>query len=219
MFLSCESLTKTYMVGEQKITALDHVDFSVEKGEFVAIVGESGSGKSTLLNMIGMIDRPTEGRIFLNRYYDEMDEKEKAGFRNRELGYVFQSFFIEPGYSVFKNVELPLLIQGVSKAERRKRAEEALDRVGLRKRINNRAADLSGGERQRVSIARALVTEPSLLLADEPCGNLDSVNTEEVLRLFEELNRSGTTILLVTHSAAEAERAGRIVRLRDGRVI
>lgn len=219
MFLTCEKLTKTYYVGGQKLTALDAVDFSVEQGEYVAIVGESGSGKSTLLNMIGMIDCPTEGRIFLNRYYDEMSEKEKAQFRNRELGYVFQTFFIEPSYSVFRNVELPLLIQGLPGNERKQRVAEALERVGLSGRAKNKGGDLSGGERQRVSIARALVINPSLLLADEPCGNLDSKNTNDILNLFDELNRKGTTILMVTHSDADARRANRIVRLMDGRVV
>ncbi len=219
MFLSCEKLSKNYWVGDQKVTALDQVDFFVEKGEYVAIVGESGSGKSTLLNLIGMIDTPTEGRIYRNRFYDEMSEIEKARFRNKELGYVFQSFFVEPSYSVFRNVEIPLLIQGIDKEIRKKKVEEALESVGLVHRANHKASDLSGGERQRVCIARAIVTGPSLLLADEPCGNLDSNNTKGVLDLFQKLNDEGTTILMVTHSEIDAQRAKRIVRLMDGRIL
>ena len=213
----CKNISKVFGAHTK---ALQNVSINIKEGEYVALVGKSGSGKSTMLNIIGLIDIPTEGEVYLNsKPVCNMKEKEKAKIRNIEIGYVFQSFYLEKAYPVYKNVEMPLLIANVSKKERKKRVEEALEKVGLLHKKNEIAKNLSDGEQQRVSIARALVNNPEIILADEPCGNLDSENTENIMHILEKLNKEGKTIVLVTHSKEEAERARRKITLKDGRII
>src|SRR5437016_5394465 len=214
-------IVKTYDLGLSKVPALRDVHISIERGEFVAIVGQSGSGKSTLMNIIGCLDVPTEGRYKLSgRDVSSLSDDELADVRNLEIGFVFQSFQLLPRASALENVELPLVYRGVSKKERRDRAVEALGMVGLEDRVKHKAAELSGGQRQRVAIARALVTQPSLLLADEPTGNLDSRTGEEIMELLSALNRDrGLTIVLVTHEADVAGWARRRVVFRDGLIL
>lgn len=213
----CKHISKTFSTHTK---ALQDVSIHIKKGEYVALIEKSGSGKSTMLNIIGLIDTPTEGEVYINgKMVCKTTEKEKAGIRNSEMGYVFQSFFLEKAYTVYKNVEMPLIIADVPKKERKKLVQESLDKVGLLHKEKELAKNLSGGEQQRVSIARALVNNPNIILADEPCGNLDSENTENIMRIFEELNRDGKTIVLVTHSKEEADRAGRKIALKDGRII
>ena len=200
--------------------ALSGVNLQIEDGEFVAIVGESGSGKSTLLNLIGQIDTPSGGEIIVNgKTATKLPEKEVAAMRNKTFGFVFQSFFLEPTYAVAQNVEIPLLLGGVKKAERAERVAAALHKVGLAEKAKNKAADLSGGEQQRVAIARAIVNDPPVIIADEPCGNLDTKNGDKIMQLLKELNGEGKTVLMVTHSAEHAKWAKRIIKLCDGKVI
>lgn len=197
--------------------ALNGVSFDVKKNEYIAIMGPSGSGKSTLMNMIGCLDTPTSGEYILNNNrVSEMDDAELAEVRNREIGFVFQTFNLLPRTSCLANVELPLIYAGVKSADRKERAQEVLTKVGLGDRVDHKPNELSGGQRQRVAIARALVNNPSILLADEPTGNLDSKTGEEIMLLFEELYRQGNTIILVTHENEIADHSRRIVRLRDG---
>jgi len=204
-------------VGEEKVRALRGVTFSIERGEYVGIMGPSGSGKSTLMNLIGCLDTPTAGSYFLNGHaVQEMSDDDLARVRNREIGFVFQTFNLLPRTSALQQVELPLVYSGVPRKERRERAERALEHVGLSDRAHHNPNELSGGQRQRVAIARALVTTPALLLADEPTGNLDSTTGEEIIRLFDELNAQGNTIIVVTHEEDIAERMRRIIRIRDG---
>jgi len=218
--IELEHIVKTYDLGLSKVPALRDIHFPIERGEFVAIVGQSGSGKSTLMNIIGCLDVPTAGRYRLSgRDVSTLSDDELADVRNLEIGFVFQSFQLLPRASALENVELPLVYRGVSKKERRDRAVEALKMVGLEDRMKHKPAELSGGERQRVAIARALVTQPSLLLADEPTGNLDSRTGEEIVGLFLELHGRGNTIVLVTHEPRLAARCPRAVRLVDGLVI
>jgi len=192
----------------------------VRRGEYVAIMGPSGCGKSTLMNLLGCLDTPDSGRYWLNgKLVSELSELELAHVRNREIGFVFQTFALLPRQSALANVEMPLVYAGVRAAERRRRAREALLKVGLDDRASHRPAELSGGQRQRVAIARALVTGPALLLADEPTGNLDSATGAEILTLFDALHQTGNTIVLVTHERAVADRAGRTIQLRDGLVV
>lgn len=211
------NITRYYQMGDTTVRALNGVSFDVFRNEYIAIMGPSGSGKSTLMNMIGCLDTPTSGEYILNNNrVSEMNDAELAEVRNREIGFVFQTFNLLPRTSCLANVELPLIYAGVKASERRKRAIEVLEKVGLGDRVDHKPNELSGGQRQRVAIARALVNKPSILLADEPTGNLDSKTGVEIMHLFEELYRQGNTIILVTHENEIAEHARRIVRLRDG---
>jgi putative ABC transport system ATP-binding protein len=218
--IELDHIVKTYDLGLSKVPALRDIHLSLERGEFVAVVGQSGSGKSTLMNILGCLDVPTAGRYRLSgRDVSELSDDELADVRNLEIGFVFQSFQLLPRASALENVELPLIYRGVPKKERRSRAKDALELVGLGDRMTHKPAELSGGQRQRVAIARALVTQPSLLLADEPTGNLDSRTGEEIVRLFHDLHGRGNTIVLVTHEPKLAARCPRAVRLVDGLVI
>jgi putative ABC transport system ATP-binding protein len=219
MLIEMRDIEKTYVVGEEKIRALRGVTFSIDRGEYVAIMGPSGSGKSTLMNLIGCLDTPTGGEYLLNgTQVQSMTDDDLARIRNREIGFVFQTFNLLARTSALAQVELPLVYSGLPKKERRERAEKALERVGLSDRSHHNPNELSGGQRQRVAIARALVTGPSLLLADEPTGNLDSATGEDIMRLFRELNDQGNAIILVTHEEDIAAHARRIIRIRDGRI-
>jgi len=210
-------LARHYMMGETIVRALNGVTLNVEENEYIAIMGPSGSGKSTLMNMIGCLDTPTSGEYILNgNRVSELEDAELAQVRNREIGFVFQTFNLLPRTDCLSNVELPLIYSGIKSSERKKRATETLTRVGLGDRVDHKPNELSGGQRQRVAIARALVNNPSILLADEPTGNLDTKTGEEIMNLFEELYRAGNTIIVVTHENEIAEHARRIVRLRDG---
>ena len=218
--IELDHIVKTYDLGLEKVHALKDIHFSIERGEFVAIVGQSGSGKSTLMNIIGCLDVPTGGTYRLsNRDVGTLSDDELADVRNLEIGFVFQSFHLLPRASALENVELPLIYRGTSARERKERAQQALAQVGLEDRMKHRPSELSGGQKQRVAIARALVTQPSLLLADEPTGNLDSATGEEIVRLFMQLHALGNTIILVTHEPKLAARVPRAVRLVDGLVV
>lgn len=210
-------LTKMYQMGQTEVHALAGVSFDVKENEYIAIMGPSGSGKSTLMNMIGCLDTPTSGEYILNdNRVSQMDDAELAEVRNREIGFVFQTFNLLPRTSCLANVELPLIYAGMRSADRKRVAREVLTKVGLGDRVDHKPNELSGGQRQRVAIARALVNNPSILLADEPTGNLDTKTGEEILLLFEELYRQGNTIIVVTHEQEIADHARRIIRLRDG---
>jgi putative ABC transport system ATP-binding protein len=218
--IELRGIHKIYDMGAERVSALAGVDLDIQRGEYVAIMGASGSGKSTLMNLIGCLDTPTEGSYRLNgQAVETMNDQELAAVRNREIGFVFQTFNLLARTDALHNVELPLIYSGAPRKERRKRAEEALRRVGLGDRMGHQPNELSGGQRQRVAIARALVNQPSILLADEPTGNLDSATSEEIMRLFAELHAGGNTVLLVTHEAEIAVHARRRVVLRDGRVM
>jgi len=213
-------LTKIYRVGVETIHALRGLDLTIERNEMVAIMGSSGSGKSTLMNMLGCLDRPTGGTYLLNgRDVSRMNAKELAQVRNEEIGFVFQSFELLPRQTALENVELPLIYASGGWRGRRQRALAALERVGLAKRVDHRPNQLSGGQRQRVAIARAILNKPSILLADEPTGNLDSATTAEILALFRQLHSEGQTVIIVTHEDEVAAHCQRVVRLRDGRVL
>jgi putative ABC transport system ATP-binding protein len=215
-----EGLTRRYPMGKAVIHALRGIDLVIGRNEYVAIMGPSGCGKSTLMNILGCLDTPDDGRYWLNgRLVSAMGDQELARVRNREIGFVFQTFALLPRLSAVANVEMPLVYGGVRAAERRRRAMQALAGVGLADRADHSSAELSGGQRQRVAIARALVTGPSLLLADEPTGNLDSTTGAEIIALFDGLHASGNTIVMVTHEREVAARAGRTILLRDGRVV
>jgi len=213
-------LTRDYPMGGEVVRALRGVDLEIPRNEFVAIMGPSGSGKSTLMNLIGCLDTPTSGQYWLaGTEVSRMSDDELARVRNQQIGFVFQTFNLLPRASSLHNVELPLIYAGLRAKERRARAEHSLDAVGLADRMEHKPAELSGGQRQRVAIARALVTEPSIILADEPTGNLDSTTSEEIMRVFEDLHRtSGQTIVMVTHEADIAKHAERVVTLHDGRI-
>lgn len=214
-----EGLTKHYELGAETVRAVRGVDLEIRRGEFVAVMGPSGSGKSTLMNMIGCLDTPTEGQYWLNgQLVSELSDDELARVRNREVGFVFQTFNLLPRATALHNVELPLIYAGVGAKERHRRAAEKLEMVGLGDRKDHRPPELSGGQRQRVAMARALVNEPALLLADEPTGNLDSVTAHEIINQLADLNRQGQTILLVTHEHDIAAFARRQVHLKDGLV-
>jgi putative ABC transport system ATP-binding protein len=214
-----EDLWKVYQLDEQEVEALRGVSFTIERSEFVAIMGPSGSGKSTLMNLLGCLDTPSRGTYELNgKLVSSMSEDELAYVRNREIGFVFQVFNLLPRASAFRNVELPLIYSGVKKAVREDKARQALERVEMKARMSHRPAELSGGERQRVAIARALVNEPSLLLADEPTGNLDSRTGREILNLFHKIHGQGNTIIMVTHDREVADQAQRIIHIRDGEI-
>jgi putative ABC transport system ATP-binding protein len=212
-------LWKTYVMGDQTINAVAGIDLEIRRGEYVALMGPSGSGKSTLMNLIGCLDSPTKGEYFINgRLVSEMEDDELAQIRNKEIGFVFQTFNLLPRASSLHNVELPLIYNGTPPAERIERAKTALAAVDLEKRMMHKPNELSGGQRQRVAIARALVNKPSIILADEPTGNLDTATGNEIMALFERLYQEGNTIVLVTHELDIAMHAHRIVHIRDGKV-
>jgi putative ABC transport system ATP-binding protein len=218
--IDLKAVSKVYGSGDTVVRAVDGIDLIVERGDYVAVMGASGSGKSTLMNIIGCLDAPTKGRYLLDGVDTRrLDEKRQATVRNRKIGFIFQSFNLIARTSAQSNVELPLAYAGVKAAERRRRAVEALGRVGLGDRAHHVPSQLSGGQQQRVAIARAIVTNPVLLLADEPTGALDSHSTEEVLALFDDLNVSGRTVVVITHEEEVAEHAKRVLRMRDGRIL
>jgi len=218
--IELRQVRRAYDMGAERVHALAGVDLDIERGEYVAIMGPSGSGKSTLMNLLGCLDRPTSGSYRLDGVAVEtLNDVELAAIRNREIGFVFQTFNLLPRTSALENVELPLIYAGHPRRERREQARRALERVQLADRAEHQPNELSGGQRQRVAIARALVNEPSILLADEPTGNLDSATSAEILRLFDELHDQGNTVILVTHEPDVAEHAERRIVLRDGRVL
>jgi putative ABC transport system ATP-binding protein len=218
--IELRGFAKSYQMGAETIRALAGVDLDIEKGEYVAIMGASGSGKSTLMNLIGCLDTPTAGTYRLNQQpIEHASQDELARIRNREIGFVFQTFHLLPRTTALQNVELPMIYARVPRAECRRRAAEALERVGLEDRMGHHPNELSGGQRQRVAIARALVNQPSILLADEPTGNLDSTTSEEIMALFDQISRAGDTVIMVTHEAEIAAHARRRVVMRDGRVL
>ncbi len=215
--IDIEGVKKIYDLGAEKIHALDGVSLKIERGEYIAIMGPSGSGKSTIMNILGCLDTPTSGSYYFeDEEVSEMDDNQLAGIRNEKIGFVFQTFNLLPRISSLQNVELPLIYGGVSLESRRERAELVLERVGLGDRMNHKPNELSGGQRQRVAVARALANEPSIILADEPTGNLDSKTGEEIMVLFNQIHEAGNTIIIVTHEEYIAENAHRIIRLHDG---
>jgi len=221
VLIKTENLWKIYEIGNEKVQvqALRGVDLEVEKGEYLAIMGPSGSGKSTLMNMIGCLDTPTQGKYYLNsRLVSQMNDDELAFIRNKEIGFVFQTFNLLPRATALHNVELPLIYNGTESKERLEKAKKALKIVDLEGRVTHKPNELSGGERQRVAIARAIVNNPSLILADEPTGNLDTVTGAEIMKLFDRLHSEGNTVVIVTHEPDIAKYADRIVHIRDGKI-
>ncbi len=217
VLISMEDISKTYKMGENYVAALKDVSLEIHSGEFVAFLGPSGSGKSTLMNIIGCIDTPDSGKYYLaGKNVAELNDDEQAEIRNRQIGFIFQQFNLLPKYLAVQNVELPLLLRGVTRNEARMAAEEVLEKVGLKERANHKPSELSGGQQQRVAIARALVGNPGIILADEPTGNLDSKSGDEIMGLISELNAQGHTIILITHDVEVARLANRILRMRDG---
>ena len=217
--IHAEDLWRTYQMGAEEIQALRGVTFEIQKGEYVAVMGPSGSGKSTLMNLVGCLDTPSKGRYVLRgKVVSEMNDDELAAVRNREIGFVFQTFNLLPRATALHNVELPLVYAGIPKEKRLEQAKHALEMVDLADRMTHKPNELSGGQRQRVAVARALVMNPSILLADEPTGNLDSATGEEIMRLFERLHEQGHTIILVTHEKDIADHARRTISIRDGRI-
>ena len=217
--IELNDVSKLYLVGEEEVRALDHASMHIYPGEFVSIIGPSGSGKSTLMNIIGCLDTADAGRYLLDGIpIEDYTENELARVRNRKIGFVFQNFNLIAKLNAEENVELPLIYQGVKKAERRERVDQALSRVGLEKRAKHLPTELSGGQQQRVAIARAIVTRPSLILADEPTGNLDSKTGEEIMEIFHELHSQGNTIVLITHDDEVARQAARSIHILDGHV-
>jgi len=215
-----KNIYKIYKMGEAEVRAVDGVSFKIEKGEFVAIVGQSGSGKSTCMNIIGALDVPTSGEYLLNgKDISHYTDNQLAEIRNRMLGFIFQQYNLIAKLNVYENVELPLLYSNMNAEERKKRVIESLERVGLKDRVHHMPNQLSGGQQQRVSIARALATHPSIILADEPTGALDSKTGKEVLQFLKELNAEGNTVVLITHDLTIAEEARRIIRIQDGKII
>lgn len=218
--ITLRAVSKHYTMGQHEVRALDHIDLSIGSNEYVAVTGSSGSGKSTMMHILGCLDRPSSGEyLFKGRDITELDENELADIRNLHIGFVFQSFNLMNRISALGNVMQPMIYRGMSYNDRRRLAEQCLDRVGLAHRMSHVPTQLSGGQRQRVAIARALITRPSILLADEPTGNLDSTTTTEILRLFDDLHAEGQTIIMVTHEAEIAAHCRRVVQLKDGRVL
>jgi putative ABC transport system ATP-binding protein len=217
MLISIKHLNKTYIMGAEKVEALKDVTLEIEKNEYVALMGPSGSGKSTLMNLLGCLDSPTDGEYWLNGIeVSTMDDGELAEVRNKQIGFVFQTFNLLPRLSSLENVALPLVYAGLGKEERLEKARKTLEAVGLGDRVMHKPNELSGGQRQRVAVARALVNDPAIILADEPTGNLDTKTSYEIMGLFEQIHRAGNTVILVTHEQDIAMHAHRIVRLRDG---
>jgi putative ABC transport system ATP-binding protein len=217
--LTMNQITKAYSMGNEDQIVLKQIDLEVRKGDFLAVLGPSGSGKSTLMNIIGCLDSPSSGNYVLsNQPINELGEKELAAIRNKEIGFVFQQFQLLPRLSALQNVELPLVYAGINEKERKKRAKEILRRVGLEDKIQNRPNQLSGGQQQRVAIARAMVTEPTILLADEPTGALDQKTGQQIMKLFQEINHEGKTIIMITHDIEIAQHANRIVHILDGQL-
>ena len=219
MLIKVEGVKKIYDVGVQRIAAVAGVDLEIAENEYVAVMGPSGSGKSTFMNILGCLDTPSDGRYWLNgREVSNLSDDDLAYIRNKEIGFVFQTFNLLPRATALQNVELPLIYGGVAAAERRRRASEALERVGLTDRATHRPNELSGGQRQRVAIARALVNRPSIILADEPTGNLDSRTGEEIMQIFDSIHEAGNTIVMVTHEEHIAKHSKRVIKLLDGRI-
>jgi putative ABC transport system ATP-binding protein len=218
--IDLKSIVRTFQVGDQTVRALDDVNISIGTGAYVAIMGPSGSGKSTLLNVVGLLDRPSTGTYLLDgRETTSLDDEELADTRAHKIGFIFQSFHLIPRLTAFENIELPLVLAGVAPAERRPRVQQLLDSLGLTPRAHHRPSQLSGGQRQRVAIARSMIMKPSVLLADEPTGNLDHASGADVLAAIEALNAQGLTLVVVTHDTEVANRAKRIIRMRDGKVV
>ena len=220
MLIEIKDLTKIYSLGDIEVPALNGINISIEKNEYLAIMGPSGSGKSTMMNIIGCLDVPTEGKYHLNNQdVSKLTDDELAVIRNKEIGFVFQTFNLLPRADALHNVELPMIYSGINRAQRRQMAMDALERVGLGDRVHHKPNELSGGQRQRVAIARALVNNPSIILADEPTGNLDSKTGEEIMEVFEQLHEAGNTIILITHEEYIANHSNRAIRLLDGLVL
>jgi putative ABC transport system ATP-binding protein len=217
MLISIKHLNKTYIMGAEKVEALKDVTLEIKKNEYVALMGPSGSGKSTLMNLLGCLDSPTQGEYWLNNIeVSTMDDGDLAEVRNRQIGFVFQTFNLLPRLSALENVALPLVYAGIGKEDRLEKARKTLEAVGLGDRVKHRPNELSGGQRQRVAVARALVNDPAIILADEPTGNLDTKTSEEIMALFEQIHKAGNTVILVTHEHDISLHAHRIVRMRDG---
>ncbi len=218
--ITLRDMCKIYNPGENEVRALDHVDLQIKNNEFVAIIGQSGSGKSTLMNMLGCLDVPTSGSYILRgRDVSRLSDDELSDIRNREIGFIFQGFNLIAGLTALQNVELPLIYRGVSKKERIRLSETALEKVGLKNRMNHKPSEMSGGQQQRVAIARAIAQAPPVILADEPTGNLDSASTKEIMEILKELHSEGRTVILITHDNEIAARAKRIIRIMDGKIV
>jgi putative ABC transport system ATP-binding protein len=217
--IELRSVTKTYHLGDEVLHALDAIDFSVKPGEFVAITGPSGSGKSTLANIIGGLDRPTSGSVVIDGSdLSHVRDRQLSDYRNHHIGFVFQSFNLQGTQTALENVMLPLVFSRMKSRERKVRAKECLEAVGLGDRLKHRPSQLSGGQRQRVAIARALAVRPSIILADEPTGNLDTARGEEIMKLLQDLNKQGMTLIIITHDLSIARQAGRVIEIRDGKI-
>jgi len=217
--IEVKNVSKIYKMGKERVTALNNVSLKINDGEFVAIVGPSGSGKSTLMHLVGGLDTPTSGNIYIdNKDISKLKDKEMSKYRNQTIGFVFQSFNLENTQTALENVMMPLIFAGVSGKDRKEKAKKALEAVGLGDKIKHRPNEMSGGQRQRVSIARALVNQPQIIFADEPTGNLDSKNGELIMKLLNDLNSRGYTIIMVTHNLEEAKKSKRIIKIKDGEV-
>lgn len=217
--IEIQEMYKIYNPGEDEVRALDGVSLEISQGEFVAIIGHSGSGKSTLMNMLGCLDTPTTGKYYLNgKDISQMTDNELSDIRNREIGFIFQGFNLIANLDALGNVELPLIYRGISKRERRQVSKEALEMVGLKKRMKHKPAEMSGGQQQRVAVARAIAAKPPIILADEPTGNLDSHSTAEILNILKKLHEAGKTVIMITHDPDIAEQAERIIRIKDGKI-
>lgn len=217
--IEINQVSKVYKMGKEKVVALDNVSLKIHKGDFVAIIGPSGSGKSTLMHIVGGLDSPTTGTVSIEgKDISRLKDKELSKYRNEKIGFVFQAFNLENSQTALENVMMPLIFAGVSKRERKKRALEALEQVGLKDLAKHKPNEMSGGQRQRVSIARALVNNPEIIFADEPTGNLDSKAGENIMQIFREINEKGFTVIMVTHNPEEAEKARRVVKIKDGQI-
>lgn len=218
--IEVKKIFKTYGNGESSFEAIKGISWCIESGSMTSIVGKSGSGKSTMLHIMATLDEPTTGEVFIEGVnINDMSPKEKCRFRNRKIGFVFQSFYLEESYNVFKNIEMPLIISGISSKERKRRVYEAAREVNMENKLNSKTTNLSGGEKQRVAIARAIVNQPSIIFADEPCGNLDTENGEVIMKLLERLSQKGAAVVLVTHNIEDARKTHRIITLKDGMVV